>query len=541
MNKSKIKDLLGDMPLTAELYWLLRQGGKPPVGGYSADKLKAALPRWVEQARTAQRQKTGKRVLIFTMLRYWVEHSAMTALALATLGHDVTLAYLPHAHWKKVDNRFDLRRQDLYLKDALKPLNGMVRTVSLLNAPQADSLPDKLSSQLDAAAYRDTQYSLLHEEIDVDSALYARRYARDLRHALVMLAFLRREHFSPPRGEMSEGQRGAFDAIALPNGSILEFGMTYKVAKYLNIPVTTYEFGEQSERIWMAQNADVMRQDTSDLWNTKKDTPLTEKEWDRVKDFFSARQGGGLWENFARTWQNIESQGTDKVRQELGLDNRPLVLLPANVLGDSLTLGRHTFSKSMTEWMTRTIEFFAKRDDVQFVLRVHPGEGIGWGLSVYDILKEKFPKLPENIHILPAGAKINTYDLVNTADVGLVFTTTVGMEMAMIGLPVIVTGQTHYRGKGFTIEPNSWDEYFDLLSKVIADPKKYAPSREDVESAWTYAYRFFFEYPQPYPWHVQHFWEDEEKWSMEKVMSEEGLAKFEKTFGYLAGEEIDWK
>ncbi|MBT3321977.1 MAG: hypothetical protein HN392_06790 [Anaerolineae bacterium] len=526
MNKSKIKDLLGDLPLTAELYWLLRQGGKPPVGGYSAKKLKASLPHWVEQAKAAQRPKTGKKVLIFTMLRYWVEHSAMTALALSALGHEVTLAYLPHAHWKKVDNRFDLRRQDLYLKDALKPLNGMVRTISLLSAPQADSLPDALSTQLDASAYRDTQYSLLHEEIDVDSALYARRYARDLRHACVILALLQRE---------------SFDAIALPNGSILEFRMTFKVAKYLNIPVTTYEFGEQSERIWMAQNADVMRQDTSDLWKARKDTPLNEKEWDRVKEFFSARQGGGLWENFARTWQNIESQGTDKVRKELGLDDRPLVLLPANVLGDSLTLGRHTFSKSMTEWMSRTIKFFAKRDDVQFVLRVHPGEGLGWGLSVYDILSEKYPELPENIHILRADAKINTYDLVNTTDVGLVFTTTVGMEMAMIGLPVIVTGQTHYRGKGFTLEPNSWDEYFETLEKVISAPKDYAPSREDVESAWTYAYRFFFEYPQSYPWHVQHFWEDEAKWSLEKVMTEKGLAKFEKTFGYLAGEEMAWE
>jgi len=538
MNKPKIKDILGDLPLTAEIYWLLRQGGKPPVGGYSADQLKKSLPHWVAQARTAQRPKTGKRILIFTMLRYWVEHSAMTALALSALGHDVTLAYLPHAHWKKVDNRFDLRRQDLYLKDVLKPINEMVQTVSLLSASQADSLPEELSSQLDSAAYRDTQYSLLHEEIDVDSALYARRYARDLRHASVMLAFLRREKFSPPRGEMSEGQRGAFDAIALPNGSILEFGMTYKVARYLNIPVITYEFGEQSERIWMAQNDDVMRQDTSKMWSARKNTPLTQKEWDRVKEFFSARQGGGLWENFSRKWQNITSQGSEKLRADLGLDNRPLILLPANVLGDSLTLGRHTFSKSMTEWMTRTIEFFAKRNDVQFVIRVHPGESLGWGLSVYDILIEKFPELPENIHLLPADAKVNTYDLVNTADVGLVFTTTVGMEMAMIGLPVIVTGETHYRRKGFTLEPETWDEYFDLLEKVIADSKKYAPSREAVESAWTYAYRFFFEYPQPYPWHVQHFWDDEAKWPLKKVMSKEGLAKFEKTFRYLTGEEM---
>jgi len=75
---------------------------------------------------------------------------------------------------------------------------------------------------------------------------------------------------------------------------------------------------------------------------------------------------------------------------------------------------------------------------------------------------------------------------------------------------------------------------------VTTDPKAQRPTREAVETAWTYAYRFFFEYPQPFPWHVQHFWEDEELWPLEKVLSEEGLAKFGDTFRYLVGEPIEW-
>jgi hypothetical protein len=259
-----------------------------------------------------------------------------------------------------------------------------------------------------------------------------------------------------------------------------------------------------------------------------------------VKDFFSVRQGGGLWENFSRRWQGSPSQGGEKVRADLGLDSRPVVLLPANVLGDSLTLGRHIFSDSMTEWMSRTIEYFSMRNDVQFVIRIHPGEQLGWGPSVYDILTEKFPQLPENVHVLPADASVNTYDLVNTADFGLVFTTTVGMEMAMVGLPVIVAGQTHYRGKGFTLDADSWESYFDLLDRVLESPDSYRLDREQVETAWTYAYRFFFEYPQPFPWHVQHFWEDEARWPLDKVLSEEGLALFGDTFRYMVGEPVQW-
>jgi hypothetical protein len=330
------------------------------------------------------------------------------------------------------------------------------------------------------------------------------------------------------------------DVVIVPNGSMLEFGITYKVAEYLGIPTVTYEFGEQSERIWLAQNDDVMRQDTSELWNERRDAVLSDSEWSRVKEFFSVRQGGGLWENFSRRWQGTPSQGTEVIRSDLGLDSRPIVLLPANVLGDSLTLGRHIFSESMTEWMIRTIEFFIRKPEAQFLIRIHPGEQIGWGPSVYDILTEKFPSLPENIHLLPADAPVNTYDLVNIADFGLVFTTTVGMEMAMTGLPVIVTGQTHYRNKGFTLDVETWDSYFDKLNQVLQSPEDHNLTREQVEMAWTYAYRFFFEYPQPFPWHVQHFWEDEDKWPLDKALSSEGEDLFGDTFDYLVGESIVW-
>jgi hypothetical protein len=113
--------------------------------------------------------------------------------------------------------------------------------------------------------------------------------------------------------------------------------------------------------------------------------------------------------------------------------------------------------------------------------------------------------------------------------------------MAMTGLPVIVTGQTHYRNKGFTLDADSWDSYFELLDGVLDSPEKYRPSRAQVEIAWTYAYRFFMEYPQPFPWHVQHFWDDVETWPLPRALSEEGLAQFGASFRYLAGDPIEWK
>jgi hypothetical protein len=526
MNKADIKQLLGEIPFSAELFWYLRQTGKPPTGGYSLKKLQRALPRWVnELERRNRRVDSGTKVLIFSMLRYWIEHTSLLGLVLSALGNQVTLAYLPYRHWKKSINRFDLRRQNIYLSRVLDELNPFVQPLSMLDVKPLPSLPGPLKDGVDRAAFRDVQYSLLREEVERDSELYLMRLKRNDVFARSLLEYI---------------QSNRPDVLVVPNGSILEFGIAFQVARHLDIPTVSFEFGEQDERIWLAQNADVMRQDTSGMWEACENFPLTGDQWQRVKDFFAARQGGALWENFSRRWQGVASQGGKIVRELLDLDARPIVLLPTNVLGDSLTLGRQIFSDSMTSWLSNTIRYFFTRDDWQFVIRVHPGEQLGWGPSVYDLLRDIYPDLPSHIHLLPADAAVNTYDLVDAAELGLVFTTTVGMEMAMSGLPVIVAGQTHYRNKGFTLDPDSWNAYYAILDEVLESPEKYRPSRKKVERAWTYAYRFFFEYPQPYPWHVQHFWEDVQKWPLELVLSDQGMARFGDTFRYLAGEKIHW-
>lgn len=176
------------------------------------------------------------------------------------------------------------------------------------------------------------------------------------------------------------------------------------------------------------------------------------------------------------------------------------------------------------------------------VIRVHPGEKlVPQAKSMGTVVREALPEIPSHIHIIGALDKINTYDLIEIADVGLAYTTTVGLETAMNGRPVISCGQTHYRGRGITLDPNSWDEYYATLEKVLADIPAHQLNEKQTEFAWNYAYRFFFEYPRPFPWRLMNFWDDLETWPLEKVLSEEGLAQFGDTFGFLVGNPFTWK
>ncbi len=525
--KDTIKRILGNIPFTAELYYLVRQRGKPLRTRFSLRNLQANLPEITRQAaELRQTAPAGKKIFIFATLHYWIEHAALVGMALAAQGHKVTLGYLPYADWQNDINRFDLRRQNAYARKVLEEARPLMDSVSFISvrAPYTP-LPADLSAAVQEVSTYDAQYTLQVEEIDPQSDIFKLRFNRNREIAQAVLAYLRQNR---P------------DVVIVPNGTIQELGVVYRVARHLKLPVVTYEFSDQRQRIWLAYNSEVMRQDTAKLWEASKDQPLREDQLERMRSLMMARQRAAMWENFARLWQGKPAEGGEQARRKLGLDQRPVVLLATNVLGDSLTLGRQVFSKSMAEWISRTVQYFIGRPDVQLVIRVHPGEVLTHGQSMADVVQEVLPRLPENIRLIRASDEINTYDLMEVADVGLVYTTTVGLEMAMMGLPVVVAGQTHYRERGFTYDPDSWVTYFKLLGHILENPAEYRLSREQVNQAWQYAYRFFFDYPQPFPWHLVRLWEDYQNTDLKTALTGKESEAYRRSFRFLAGEPVNW-
>lgn len=522
--KTSLKSILGSIPYTVDLYDALRKSR--PRTRYNLEQLAAHLPEAVKQVRPyAEKAPSGKRLLLFATLHYWVEQAAMVGLALRGMGHEVTVAYLPYSDWRKELNPFDLRRQDLYTRRILAPMDGLVKSVSLLEMRRATSLPDELEEAVETASAFDTMYTLQVEDFDRESELYRLRLRMNRSAALTALALL---------------QDHRPDVVLVPNGLVTELGIFYRVARHLDLQAVTYEFNDQREQIWLSQNEIVMRQNTDALWTARGETPLTRTEREEIAALEDARTSAKKYGKGTRFWQDVASMGGAQLRKTLGLDERPVALLATNVLGDSLTLGRNAFASSMAEWIEKTVQYFAQRDDVQLVVRVHPGERLMKGPSMLGVIECAVPQRPAHIRVVGPEEKINTYDCMEIAGLGLAYTTTVGMEMAMRGVPVVLAGNTHYRGRGFTYDPSSWDEYYATLNRLLSDLSAYRLSREQVETAWNYAYRFFFDFPMPFPWRLMHFWKDLDIWPLGRVLSEEGQAEYKKTFDYLAGEPIKW-
>jgi hypothetical protein len=181
--KDLIKTVLGQVPLTAELYWLIQHNDKTLNSRFSLKKLDQYLPEMAEQAAAmkAAVKNPGKKIFIFATLHYWIEHATVMGMALSGLGHEVTLGYLPYHDWQNPINAFDLRRQNLYAEEVLSKAKPVINVVSFLNMHNGYKLvPEDLRGKIEQVSRYDSMYTLQVEEVDTSSEIYKLRLKRNM-------------------------------------------------------------------------------------------------------------------------------------------------------------------------------------------------------------------------------------------------------------------------------------------------------------------------------------------------------------------------
>jgi hypothetical protein len=182
-----------------------------------------------------------------------------------------------------------------------------------------------------------------------------------------------------------------------------------------------------------------------------------------------------------------------------GLDDRPTIGLLTSVMWDARLHYPSNAFPDMLAWIEHTIRHVAARPDLQLVIRIHPAEEYGTSPAIQrvgDEIARRFPSLPSNIVVIQPDDGVSTYALMERCDTVLIYNTKTGIEMSATGMPVVVAGEAWIRGKGFSIDVSSPQEYEKVLSELPAG-RRLDPGRHTL--AERYAYHFFFRRMIPVP------------------------------------------
>ena len=277
------------------------------------------------------------------------------------------------------------------------------------------------------------------------------------------------------------------DVVLMVNGQFYEERIVREEAAARSVRVVTYEVGAQRGTLFFSEGI-APDYDISGLWKDEKAIPLSEEEDQLVEEALESRRGGGgLSRQFYRRTTDFHESG-----------DRPLLALFTNVSWDTAVTGKSFAFPTMFDWVAASIRH-AQRHPVDLVIRVHPAESRWPKLEsrerLASFVAREFPALPTNVRIVRPEDSVDSYALMRRAAGILVFSSTVGLEAAASGRAVAVAGKTHYRGRGFTIDVESPEEYgalFDDLTWTQPDAARQALARK-------YAYLFFFQAIVPFP------------------------------------------
>lgn len=278
------------------------------------------------------------------------------------------------------------------------------------------------------------------------------------------------------------------DVVVLFNGLFLFEAIAFDLCRRRGIDVVTYERGHIKETLVFRRGEPACLLDLGTAWPRWRDVALTEAEDRELDRYLEERRHGRR--TIDRYWKKAVFTEPDRPPE-----GRLVSLFP-NLTWDSAVIGREIAFPSIRSWVAAAVEAFAGRPEHRLVIRTHPAEVKLPGKQTREpmarFLAECFPTLPPNVTVIDPGDPTSSYPLMGISDAGLVFTSTVGLEMAMQAKPVIVSGETHYRGKGFTIDVSDPREFVAALDRVLEDPVAHRP---DPVLTRRYAYLFFFRDP----------------------------------------------
>lgn len=282
------------------------------------------------------------------------------------------------------------------------------------------------------------------------------------------------------------------DKVLTSHGYYPVWGSIFYTCRSLGIDVDTFDEGEIKGAIRLLHNKPGSPINFDEEWELWKDPPLNSQQKKKLREYFYHKDYDP--QGYIRYHSKGDSQQTDMLMNQIESTRREkTICIYTNVMWDAITSGMNRIYPSMMDWIYDTLAFLMDKQNLQVIIRIHPGEIRKPERAVQrvaDFVEEHFGRLPDHFMLIDAHDKFLTSRLYSLNALHLVYYTTVGLELALRGELVVASGNTSYSKKGFTLDPESTSEYKSLIQLYLNNELFYKPN---VEIAERFAFFYYFQ------------------------------------------------
>ena len=285
--------------------------------------------------------------------------------------------------------------------------------------------------------------------------------------------------------------------VFMSHGTYIDWGPALHTAFDRGIPVTGWKASYLSWHFYLRHVEDPSRIDFKKLsrqcWNEIKSRDLTPLENARLDKFLVDRYHNKI--SFDMKQLKTYRKDVSDLKEKYAPSGKPIWAVLAHINWDSVSDYAPMAYPSFDDWMIDTIKHAIQVPDVQWLIKIHPIEA--WdnpASGVQRLIEREFPSLPDHVRVIPAEEDISPANLFELIDGGVTVYGTAGLELALMGKPVILGGEAHYGGLGFTLEGVTPIRYREFLRKAAQLGPLTEEQRADVRK---YAYSHFIQRQVP--------------------------------------------
>jgi hypothetical protein len=241
------------------------------------------------------------------------------------------------------------------------------------------------------------------------------------------------------------------------------------VAQQRDVPVVTHEVGFQPFSAFFSRG-----QATAYPIHIPDDFELDQAQNARLDAYLENRFKGNFSMAGIRFWPEIK--GLDEAFLQHAAQFRHIVPVFTNVIYDTSQVHANTIFPHMFAWLDATLELMRAHPETLFVIRAHPDE-MRPGTrkqsreSVRDwVARNQVASLP-NVLFVDSQEYLSSYELIQKAKFLMVYNSSIGLEAALLGIPVLCGGKARYTQYPTVFLPGSVEAFKTTAQAFLSDER----------------------------------------------------------------------
>jgi len=233
-----------------------------------------------------------------------------------------------------------------------------------------------------------------------------------------------------------------------PQSAVIFNGMMYPeaaarwVCRQMGVRSVAHEVGFQRFSTFFTEG-----EPTAYPLQIPEDFELSPQQDARLDAYLEQRFQGQFTMAGIRFWP--EMRGLDDAFLQMAARFRQLVPVFTNVIYDTSQVHANVIFEHMFAWLQTVAGLIRSHPDTLFVIRAHPdemrpGTAKQSNQSVRDWVQENGIRELPNVVFIDSQEYISSYELIQRARFVMVYNSSIGLEAALLGAPVLCGGKARY-------------------------------------------------------------------------------------------------